>query len=276
MNILRQTGDKLLLQDGSALLVQRFPYTLVIASHTGPMGMPRAKAFQLYGQITLRTPFNEPQVLISSSSISIQTKGPLYDPNPIKAELYHNFDNALLGNQSVGYRAELITPTGNVPVKISSWQATLQIGRSNYVQCVIPAAAQHADDIAAATAFRVLMTTSVGGGSYGTELAYMESPLVDTASSSGRQTATLSGYSEGFAESIDPPEVYDRHLTGIETVFYNPSGRRVRCSMDFLLRPGHRVFVSPTDSFIASYINFYATSQGGASFSAKMDVGERI
>ena len=85
-----------------------------------------------------------------------------------------------------------------------------------------------------------------------------------------RETCTVSGYSDGFAESENPSPEYDRTLVSIRSVSSGAGGMRVRCAVDWLLRPGQRAYANGVP-MIADYINYYAPT-GGDSY---MDVGER-
>jgi hypothetical protein len=85
-----------------------------------------------------------------------------------------------------------------------------------------------------------------------------------------RETCTISGYADGFAESTNPPAEYDRTLSRIRSMSSGAGGMRVRCAVDWLLRPGQRAFAEGVP-MIADYINYYAPT-GGDSY---MDVGER-
>lgn len=179
---------------------------------------------------------------------------------------YHDFSRAL-GEVTTLYVMDLVTETGTVRIPISSWQATLQTGSSNYVQCVIPACTIWVSAINSATEFVISRRAVLPDGSaleYEMARAPAESPQFDRGPQ--RHTCTLSGYSDAFAEIEDPPAVYDRELSGIRSVS-SGSSYRVRCAVDWLLRPGHRAFVEDAP-FIVSYINYYAPA--GDSY---MDVG---
>ena len=56
----------------------------------------------------------------------------------------------------------------------------------------------------------------------------------------------------------------------MRSVASGSSGYRVRCAIDWLLRPAQRAYLPDGASFIVSYINFYQP-QGNDSY---MDVGE--
>ena len=180
---------------------------------------------------------------------------------------YHDF-TAGLGDAVTLYVLDLITTSGAVRVPISSWQATLQTGSSNYVQCVIPACTAWVDTLNSATEFSIIRQ-AVLPGALVLEVEMARAPAEQLAFAQGpsRYTCTLSGYSTAFATSENPPALYDRELTGLRSI-NSGSALRVRCAVDWLLRPGHRAFVQGTP-FIVRYINYYAPT----GFDSYMDVG---
>ena len=183
---------------------------------------------------------------------------------------YHDFTDQL-GDAITSYVMDLTMPGGLVRVPISSWQATLQTGASNYVQCVVPAVADWVDSINAATAFTITRAATPAGGDT-IEYEMASAPLEQIQLSQGPTnfSGTLSGYSTAFAEDEAPDSAYDRTLAGVRSVSSSSSGYRVRCAIDWLLRPAQRAYLPDGASFIVSYINFYQP-QGNDSY---MDVGE--
>lgn len=182
----------------------------------------------------------------------------------------HDFTAAVSEKQSLFYVMDLITPGGLVRAPISSWQATLQTEQANYVQCVVPACLPYVDHINAATAFRISRRARLQDGTF-FEYVMAEAPLDNPslAQGTGNYTATLSGYSPGLVIDEDPPESTGRTLQGVRTIFTQPSGLRVRCAVDWLLRPAQLAFVDGS-SFVVAYINYYVSD--GDQY---MDVGER-
>lgn len=196
---------------------------------------------------------------------SAQAAGPL---GAVAVLALHDFTPAL-GDAVTRSVMDLITPSGTVRIPISSWQATLQTGSSNYVQCVIPACTVWQSAINTATEF-VISRRAVLPSGLAVEQEMARAPAEQAQFDRGpqRHTCTLSGYSDAFAANDNPPAVYDRALTGIRSVSSGASNLRVRCAVDWLLRPGHRAFVDGVP-FIVSYINYYAPS----GFDSYMDVG---
>ena len=180
----------------------------------------------------------------------------------------HDFTGAL-GDSITHYVMDLMTPTGTVRVPISSWQATLQSGSSSYVQCVVPACLAWVAAINAATEFVIYRRADVPGTALTIEYEMARSATEQAQYNQGpqRYTCTMSGYPDAFASSIDPPVAYDRQLAGVRSIS-SGSGLRVRCAIDWLLRPGHRAYVGAVP-FMVRFINYYALESDGY-----MDVGE--
>lgn len=183
---------------------------------------------------------------------------------------YHDF-TGLIGDAITHYVMDLTTPGGTVRVPISSWQATLQTGASNYVQCVVPAVLQWAASINDATHFTIYRTAQIPDGA-AIEYEMARAPLQTASFARGptNYTVTLSGYSTAFAEDEAPPTSYDRTLTGIRSVTIGSGRTRVRCAIDWLLRPAQRAYLPDGSSFIVGYVNYYQP-QGNDSY---MDAGE--
>lgn len=182
---------------------------------------------------------------------------------------YHDFSGQL-GDATTLFVMDLITPTGAQRVPISSWQATLQTGSSNYVQCVVPACAPWIAAINSATEFVIYRRAEVPGAGLSIEYEMARSAAEQAQFDQGpqRYTCTLSGYTDAFAEDLDPAAAFDRTLTGVRSVSSGPGGLRVRCAIDWLLRPGQRAYVQGLP-FVVSYLNYYAPS----GFDAYMDAG---
>lgn len=182
----------------------------------------------------------------------------------------HDFTATVQEDQSLFYVMDLITPGGLVRAPISSWQATLQTEQANYVQCVVPACLPYVDHINAATAFRISRRARLQDGTF-FEYVMAEAPLDNPslAQGTGNYTATLSGYTPGFAIDEDPPEATGRELQSVRATFPQPSGLRVRCAIDWLLRPAQLAIVGGSP-FVVAYINYYVSD-----LDQYMDVGER-
>jgi hypothetical protein len=181
----------------------------------------------------------------------------------------HDFTGQI-GDAITRYVMDLVTPTGTVRVPISSWQATLQTGRSNYVQCVVPAVLTWVSAINAATEFVVSRTATLPDGTV-IEYEMARAPVDEARFDRGptNYTCTLSGYATGFAVDEEPSTATDRVLSKVRSISSGSGGIRVRCAVDWLLRPGQRAFVDGSP-FTVAYINYYV---GGGD--AYMDAGER-
>ena len=234
----------------------------------GPLGVPTIIAHHQAAQILAAGPLGTAQILATfPPAASITAAGPLGSP---AALLWHDFTTSLTGLETSRYVMDLITPGGVVRVPISSWQATLQTDASCFVQCVVPAAADYTAHILAATEFVITRQATLPGGqviSY--EMA--RSPLEQIAPSQGptNYTIVLSGYPDALTANEDPPTAQDRTLNGVRSVAGLSGTMRVRCNIDWLLRPGMRAY-QDTAPVLVDYISYYVNTQD-----QYMDVGER-
>lgn len=164
-----------------------------------------------------------------------------------------------------------ITGDPQVVMPISSWQATLQVDRSNFLQCVVPAVDDYVSTIAdrqGSEEFVVSRVAIDGSNRFETEIARAPLTTTSIARGSTNYTCTMSGYEDAPAAPTSPKT---RVLTGIRSIAIDGSGRyRVRADVDWFLRPGDTASAEG-DTFTASYINYYSTSQG----ESYMDVGDR-
>lgn len=207
------------------------------------------------------------RILASATYANLRVSSILSASN-FRASGWNDFTRAL-GDPTTLFVMDLVTPTGSVRVPISSWQATLQTGSSNYVQCVIPACSMWTEAINAAAEFVIYRRAVLPSGK-AIEYEMARAPAGQTQFDRGpqRHTCTLSGYSDAFADSVDPPPAaYDRTLSGVRSISSGKS-YRVRCAVDWLLRPGHRAFVSGAP-LIVKFINYYVPSE----WDSYMDVG---
>ena len=241
---------------GAALVLSKVPTT---AKASAPTPLGSASAYAL-------TPFHAlasaPTPLCAASVVGyIPTAARAKAPSPLGAWLavaLHDFTCAISPYAATRYVMDLITPSGTVRVPISSWQATLRTGASSYVQCVIPAAQPWGATINAATSFRILRRAVTTGGQvieYLMAEAPADTPQFDRGPTN--PTCTLSGYAPGFADQDVSPGT-DRTLTGIRSISSGAS-YRVRCAVDWLLRPGQRGVVDGVP-FVVEWINYYVNT----------------
>jgi hypothetical protein len=193
--------------------------------------------------------------------------------NPMMAG-QHDFINAVAGRTSF-YQLDLITPSGPVRVPISSWQATLQTDNKCYAFCVVPQADVWAQALQQATAFIIYRSAILADGSR-LEVEIASSPLDTLQVDQGpvNHTASISGYFDPYETNDDPAPRFDRALTGIRSISSYESGIRIRCAIDWTLRPAQRALYAET-SFVVSYMNLYATCNT-STIEEYMDVGERV
>ncbi len=230
-----------------------------------PTAAPMAAVTSLIEVPGMLGMLGSPQALGSLVAGQVVESGPLGAPSVLGL---HDF-SAIIGALITTYVADLITPGGTVRAPISSWQATIRAGSPSYVQCVIPACTGLVDDITEATEFVIYRRATLPSGQV-IEYEMARAPATTLAFDQGptNHTATVSGYADGLPESEDPPAAYDRTLTGIRSQHTGDGGIRIRCAVDWFLRPGQRAYVG-TDPFVVGYINYYVPG-----FDQYMDVGE--
>ena len=238
------------------------------ASMPAMLGAPAAIGAMAAGWASAPSMIGAPAAIALIPGLVIVQAPTMLGGPSVKA--YHDFTGQL-GDAITRYVMDLTTPGGLVRVPISSWQATLRTGASNYVQCVVPAVADWVASINAATAFTITRTATPAGGA-AIEYEMAAAPLEQIQLSQGptNYTAVLSGYSPAFAEDEAPDAAYDRHLAGVRSVNSGSTGIRVRCAIDWLLRPAQRAYLPDGSSFIVGYVNYYQP-QGNDSY---MDAGE--
>lgn len=157
-----------------------------------------------------------------------------------------------------------------IRIPISSWQATVQTGRASYAAAVIPGALQWVDavnDRADAGRFTVYRGVRYQNGeTQETEMASAPLQVVQFDQGPTNATMSISGYETVTA----PGYALTRTLTNVRSRSISAAGLRVRCDVDFFLRPGHTA-VAQGDELQVAYINYYANSSD-----EYMDVGERL
>lgn len=244
------------------------PVAVGWAAAPGPLGAAAVLAQQpVHGRVVVPSVLGVPAVMVRMPMLATASAPTMLGAAQVLA--YHDFTVGL-GDVLTRYVLDLVTPTGTVRVPMSSWQATLQTGRSNFVQAVVPAVLDWVTSINAATEFAIVRTASIPGGGV-IEYEMARAPLGEARFDRGpnRYTCTLTGYSDGFAVDETPVAATDRTLQQVRSVSSGSGGVRVRCAIDWLLRPGQRALVDGVP-FTVAYINYYVNGND-----AYMDCGER-
>lgn len=206
------------------------------------------------GWVASDGPYGAPAILGSHSVGQVASAPALLNA---RALAVHDFSN-VLGLQVNRYVMDISgEPTLRLP--ISSWQATLQTGAKQYLQAVIPAAASVVAEVSArrqaGATFMVSRVATLNDGAR-FEYAMSQAPLTDVRFDAGarRASMTISGYSD--APIVDDFAGFSRVLSGVRTISTYASGQRVRCDVDWILRPGHTAIYSG-GSFVVGWINYY-------------------
>lgn len=246
-----------------------------LAAVPGPLGVPAVLARQpVHGAVLVPGPLGVPQVVGLQPALGfVAVPGPLGAP---AVDVFHDFSVAPeVARATVYYACDVVDGAPVVRLPISSWQATLQTGRSNYLQAVVPAVADYVDALTGlsdAAEFVIYRGVRLDDGAT-IEQEMARAPVTARFDRGPvRYTCTLSGYSTGFVEPEVPVEATDRGLEQVRSVSSGSGGLRVRCAVDWFLRPGQRAVVEGAP-FVASYINYYVLMSGRGD--AYMDVGER-
>lgn len=300
MPLLLTNGDYLLLTNGTdKLLLTNLDPIAILTHDAGPIGDVNILGSQSVASLTDDTGPTSQNVQFlagSSGAFLSDNAGPVsqdveitgthfaafisHGAGPLSTDAnlvaHHDFTAVLTGAEQYLYVMDAVTPSGTVRIPISSWQATLRVERSNYLQCVIPAAGEWAADIAAMTAFSVSRVAQQSSLSVEYEMATVDGVLQKvTSRGPTRQTGVVSGFWDGFADGGPPDALFDRDLQGIRSLRQGGTFTTVRADIDFLLRPGHRAWIDDSTSIIVSYINYYVT-QTRSGVEEYMDVGERL
>ena len=179
--------------------------------------------------------------------------------------------SALLGDTTINFVMDFSSNPG-VYIPITSWQATKQLERAGYGQCVVKEVETYVDAVQAAyTAganFTVYQTLDVGGVQLRYSVASFPMGNVTVYDGSFSSSIVITGNSDP-ATAPDVPATRLMPEIRTQQVTYD-GARRLRCSFDIFLRPGDTVDTG-TETFTADYINYYAAGTGGV----YMDVGTR-
>lgn len=129
--------------------------------------------------------------------------------------------------------------------------------RSNYLQAVIPAAADIISEISARSSGELIVSKGYrfDDGSERSE-EILRSKFDNFRYDRGPRnfTVTVSGYAPA-----NPSQKSTRTLKGVRSLSLNDGKLRARCDIDLFLKPGMTV-EALGESFTASYINFFVSS----------------
>ena len=187
---------------------------------------------------------------------------------PVDLTVFHDWSSIIPDSAQINYVMDIIgTATTRIP--ISSWQGTLQLNRSSFLQAVVPACEPYLATITAeiGSPFAIYRTATFDGLYFEQEIArsLIETPRTDRGPIN--YTCTIVGYESQFS-TLTASATTDRVLTGVRSISTYNSGIRVRSNIDWFLKPGQKADANGNE-FTVSYINFIVN---GAD--AYMDLGE--
>lgn len=160
----------------------------------------------------------------------------------------------------------------DLPLRISSWQATIQTGRSNYIQCVVPASLETVAEIAARRRGVIVITRTArlaNGQMVEREMVRSRYSNLYLNEGPRRRSVVLNGWSPALAEAAGSADLY-----GVQTISDSDGGLRVRAAIDWSLRPGMTARFMGREMTVA-YINYYVGTERNA-LTGFMDVGSRV
>lgn len=238
------------------------------AAAPGPLLVPSVVFYEVSAFLAAPGPLRPANVVGTAHPSAVVAAGsPLGSPGPV---FLHDFTTKLQSYSPTWYVMDLITPGGPVRVPISSWQGTLQSGQQCYAQCVIPAAQEWVATINTATEFSILRRgLLLDGSAFESEMFRVPVGTATVYPGTENYTATLAGYFAEWPVVEDPPVAQDRTLTDIRTSTRASGTTRVRCAIDWLLRPSQRAYIG-AEPIIVAFMNFYATGSDHY-----VDIGDR-
>jgi hypothetical protein len=200
----------------------------------------------------------------SPISARILVDAPLGSP---RLSVFHDWTSLIPDYAVFNYLMDVVgTTTQRIP--ISSWQGTLQVDRSNFLQAVIPATGQYLDFLNAQVSpdFIIYRRATFDGEAFTQEMARSAVTAISVARGATNHTATLAGYESTFIP-LAASALTTRTLKDIQTLTTYNGGIRARCAVDWFLRPGQNAIADGTE-FTVNYINYIVNET-----SAYMDVG---
>lgn len=255
-----------------AALVTSHARPVAVVSAAGPLAAPSALAHHLFSRALASGPLGTAALLARVTPAGLSSSpGPLSTSGLTVA--FHDFTAQLEAAGAVTfYVCDLVDGAVVTRVPISSWQGTLQTAGSAYLQAVIPAVASLAETIAGLSLLAEFViyrgARLPDGATIEQEMARSLVETVQFDRGPQRYTCTISGYSDAIAPPTTAEPATDRTLRGVRSISSGEGNIRVRCSIDWFLRPGQVAIVEGVP-FVASYLNYYALAR-----ESYMDVGE--
>lgn len=153
---------------------------------------------------------------------------------------------------------------GNLRLPISSAQATMRLTGQSYLQAIVPAGDQYVDELATLVDEQMLLKSGYmyADGTLSPLEVIANAPFEQLSRSEGSASdkLTLEGYGVMEAASDNT-----RSLNEVRNRSTSATGRRrVRCSIDLFLRPGHTAIDGDGVSFTVGIIQYFINSSSDA------------
>lgn len=155
-------------------------------------------------------------------------------------------------------------------LRIGSWQSTVQLGRANFLQVVVPGAAGLMAAVTPRSNWDLVVYRQgavVGEGDFEAEMARVTLGAVSYNAGARNATLTLSGY----ASNESYPDYGERAIRRVQTIATTAASMRVRAEIDWWLRPGMTARLPDGSTMAVRYINYYVGGNRAA-----MDIGSAV
>ena len=180
---------------------------------------------------------------------------------PAAVRAWHDFTGAL-GDVATHYVMDLVTPAGPVRVPVASWQSVQRIGAASYLQCVVPAAGGFVAAIGEALEM-VISRRAVAPDGTAVEYEMARAPMGTARFDRrpGQITCNLAAFGAAPAPDAAAPA---RPVRYVRSDAAGADGRRVRCAVDWFLRPGGRATLPGGGEMTVSSVGHFVTAAAGA------------
>lgn len=239
----------------------------------GPLAPPEIVALYVgsdrTAHVSVESPLDAPDIVAVTE---VETRTALVSVSSVlagPAVIGLNDFTALITDTSQRYVMRVTGPSV-LELPISSWQATIQTDRQDFLQCVVPNVTAFADELAGRVGVEIFAIYRLGYiENEMIESQMVSAPLTTLTVNGGpfNETATLSGYST--AATVPASGIVS--VSGVRQRFNTTSGAsRIRADINWLLRPGQTADAGDF-SLRADYINYFVPAAGDS----YMDVGSR-
>ncbi|CAH1044574.1 hypothetical protein [Halomonas sp. TD01] len=187
--------------------------------------------------------------MLNAQQINVLT---LNSPQPLLSSLFNPIERTEVYLLDIGIHR----------VPMSSFQATMRRQGKSFLQVIVP----NGDESLSALQYGSMMRVQLGyyypsNDEFDGLEVIAQVPLEIIRSDQGptRNTLSLSGYGD-----VEQGASITRSLIGVSTRSINQGVRRVRCSVDLLLRPGDTAIDQDGSEFVVDQIQYFVNANSAA------------